>query len=308
MTVTQSRPAAGTGPPTRSRPRRLLAAALAAVLVAALVLSGVWWSGHRWQTVWSDGFDGEAGAPPSQDWIVDTGTQYPGGAPAWGTGEVQTYTDDPANLAQDGEGHLAITATRDAGGAWRSGRIETRRTDFMASPGGSLKVTARIKVPDGGQGYWAAFWMLGEGFRADPTDWPGAGEIDVLETIGREPSTVHGTLHCGTAPGGPCFESNGISGARSVPDGTPLSAAFHDYSVEWDRSGDVEELRWYLDGELFHTVHADDVPAAVWEQATHHGFFLLLNLAIGGGWPGNPDDTTRPGRTMLVDSVSVQRR
>lgn len=305
MTVTESRPTAGAGPPTRRR----ASAVVAALLVAVLLAAGVWWwSSQRWQQVWRDDFDGAAGAPPSQDWIVDTGTQYPGGAPAWGTGEVQAYTDDPANLAQDGEGRLAITPTRDEAGAWRSGRIETRRTDFAAEPGGMLRVASRIRVPDGGQGYWAAFWMLGEGFRADPTYWPGAGEIDVLETIGRAPSTVHGTLHCGTAPGGPCRENDGLGGARSVPDGTPLSAGFHEYSVEWDRTGDVEELRWFLDGDLFHTVHADDVPAAVWQEATHHGFFLLLNVAVGGGWPGAPDGTTTPGRPMLVDWVSVQRR
>lgn len=290
------------------RPRRTTALVACGLVVLLAALGTWWWTTQRWQTEWRDDFDASAGSLPSQDWIVDTGTQYPGGAPNWGTGEVQTYTDDPANVGHDGDGHLRITPTVDASGAWRSGRIETRRTDFAAEPGGELRVTSRIKVPDGGQGYWAAFWMLGEGFRENVTDWPGAGEIDILEVVARKPTTVHGTLHCGTSPGGPCTETDGLAGARSVPDGTPLSAGFHDYAVVWDRTGTTEELRWYLDGDLFHTVRSSDVPAAVWERATGRGFFVLLNVAIGGGWPGPPDGTTTPGRPMLVDSVAVERR
>jgi beta-glucanase (GH16 family) len=262
----------------------------------------------RWDVVWSDDFDGASGSAPSaQNWILSTGTSYPGGAPQWGTGEIQTYTRDSENVRLDGEGNLVITATRDAAGAWRSARLESARSDFQPPPGGALEVSARLKLPNGGRGYWGAFWMLGKDFRGDYTNWPGVGEIDIMEYIGRQPSSVFGTLHCGTAPGGPCGEPNGIGGGHTQPDGSALSDAFHTFSIQWDRSGSTEQIRWYLDGERFFTVNADDVDAATWKQATDHGFFVLLNLAIGGGWPGPPDDSTRPGASMIVDRVWVSQ-
>ena len=282
------------------------AVVLAVILVVALLVVR-----HRdgWQTVWRDDFAGAAGSPPSaQTWQFDTGTSYPGGPAQWGTGEIQTYTEDPAQIALDGNGRLRITATRDDAGAWRSARIETRRQDFSPPPGGTLAVEARMKLPDGGQGYWPAFWMLGEGFRGDNGAWPGIGEIDVLENVGKEPGVVHGTLHCGVAPGGPCRENDGLGGSYPSPDGTPFSADFHTYSVQWDRSSPSEEIRWYVDAHQYHVVRASDVDAATWARATGHGFFLLLNVAIGGSWPGPPDASTRPGSSMLVDSVSVSQR
>jgi beta-glucanase (GH16 family) len=308
---------AASGPPstaaadrTRRRRRRVLAAT--AAVVVAVVFASLAYAVFRratWQTVWSEDFTGAAGtAPSSASWRYDTGTGYPGGAPQWGTGEVQSYTADRAEIALDGEGHLRITPTRDEAGAWRSARIESRRQDFRPPAGGTLAVEAKIKISDGGQGYWPAFWMLGEGFRDDPTAWPGIGEIDILENIGREPGIIHGTLHCGVAPGGPCQENTGLGGAYTSPDGTPMSARFHTYSVQWDRSAAIEEIRWYVDGHQYHVVRASDVDAATWARATGHGFFLLLNVAIGGSWPGLPDASTRPGSSMLVDSVSVSQR
>ena len=258
--------------------------------------------------VWSDNFAGPSGSAPAKGkWLLTTGTSYPGGAPQFGTGEIQTYTDDPANVGLDGDGHLVITATRDAGGAWRSARVETRRTDFQPAAGGTLEVSARIKVPAPSQGYWPAFWMLGEGFRGNYVNWPGIGEIDIMENIGRQPGLVYATLHCGTAPGGPCRENDGIGARYSLPDGQPLSAAFHTYSIQWDRSTPREEIRWYVDGQQFHTVHADDVDATTWANATGHGFFILLNLAIGGALPGGPDATTTSGGSMVVDEVTVRK-
>jgi beta-glucanase (GH16 family) len=289
--------------------RPVLVGAVVVVVLAVLVPLAVVLLGREpaWKPVWSEDFDGDRGAPPSaRTWIVDTGTGYPGGAQQWGTGELQTYVDDPANLSLDGDGNLKITATRDSSGQWRSGRLETRRADFQPSPGGRLKVSARVKVPDGGPGYWAAFWMLGAPFRPAHTDWPATGEIDVMENIGSEPLTVHSTLHCGIYGGGPCKETFGLGGARTA--GQAFSADFHTYAVEWDRSLRTEELRWYVDGKLFHTVRATDVDRDTWTRATGHGFFVLFNLAIGGGWPGPPTADTRPGASMLVDQVSVSRQ
>jgi beta-glucanase (GH16 family) len=264
-------------------------------------------SSGGWQPVWRDDFSGAAGSAPSTaNWQFDTGTSYPGGAPQWGTGEIESYTADRANAQLNGSGQLRITATRDASGAWRSARLETRRTDFAAPAGGALRVEARIKTPEAGAGYWPAFWMLGGNFRGVYTNWPGVGEIDIMENKGSEPSTVHGTFHCGITPGGPCGENNGISGAYRASNA--LSAGFHTYGVEWDRSRQPEQIRWYVDGHTYWTVRSTDVPPAVWAQATHHGFFVLLNLAIGGSFPGPTDAGTRSGGAMTVDSVSVSRR
>jgi hypothetical protein len=287
---------------TRSRITVTAVVTAAVVTVVLITLLLVHRSGP--ETVWSDDFEGDAGSSPSSsNWILDTGTGYPGGPVGWGTGEIETYTKDPANVSLDGSGNLKITPTRDAAGGWRSARLESRRSDFRPQPGKILTVEARIDLPDGGQGYWGAFWMLGAPFRPSHTAWPGSGEIDIMEHLGSEPSLVHGTLHCGVYNGGPCHETTGLGGSRS---GT--TDGFHTYSIEWDRSAGTEEMRWYVDGTLYHRVAASDVSSPAWKEATDHGYFLLLNVAIGGGWPGLPDATTRPGAPMLVDRVSVRER
>jgi len=283
----------------------VLAAACGAGGFAALHRGGA----DSWTPVWQDDFSGKAGSlPDAGRWLVDTGTQYPGGAPAWGTGEQQVYTADPANVQQDGRGHLTITATRDESGGWRSGRIETRRDTFKPAEGQTLKVEARIRLPAGGRGYWAAFWMLGKDFRPSHTDWPAAGEMDILEHIGSEPSSAHGTFHCGTNPGGPCRETDGLSGTYTDPDGAELASTFHDYALQWDRSKPTEELRWYVDGHRYFTVKESQVPAPVWSRATKSGFFVLFNLAVGGQWPGPPDQSTKSGAQLVVDRVTISRR
>jgi beta-glucanase (GH16 family) len=286
----------------------LVALAVVVVLGAAgLVATRGTSSNGSWTPLWQDDFSGASGTEPSStNWSMSTGTSYPGGAAQWGTGEQETYTRDPANVALDGSGHLRITATRDASGAWRSARLETNRTDFQAPAGGQLRVEAKIKTPDGGAGYWPAFWMLGAPFRGVYTNWPGIGEVDIMENSGGVPATVHGTLHCGVNPGGPCNETNGLSEKYNA--GTALSGGFHTYAVVWDRSHPTEEIRWYVDDHLYSTVRSSQMDAATWAKATHHGFFVLLNLAIGGSFPGPTDAQTRPGASMLVDSVSVSRR
>lgn len=298
--------------PHRRRSRRTVIVVLATVLA---LLAGVGWyawhttsTSRSWTNVWTDDFNGTTGAAPSQqNWQLSTGTSYPGGAAQWGTGEIETYTADRANASLDGSGHLRITAERDASGTWRSARLETRRTDFQAPAGGQLRVQARIQVPDSGPGIWPAFWMLGQSFRGVYTNWPGIGEIDIMENKGSEPSIAHGTMHCGVAPGGPCHEFDGLSASYQAPSGR-LSAGFHTYAVEWDRSQPVEEIRWYVDGQKYFAVRSTDVDARTWADATHHGFFVLLNLAVGGSFPGPTNADTRTSATMTVDSVSVSSR
>lgn len=265
------------------------------------------------EEVWRTDFDGDAGTLPSaDDWIIDTGTGYEGGPPNWGTGEVQTYTDSPENLQLDGDGHLKITALKD-GNTWTSGRIETKRTDFAAPEGGKLRIEASLRTPevtgDAALGYWPAFWTLGDEYRGNYQNWPGVGEFDIMENVNGE-NTTHGVLHCGVNPGGPCNETEGLGESHECAGS--CQSEFHEYALEHDRSGETEELRWYVDGEQFHSVSQSVMDADTWRNATGHGHFILLNLAMGGAFPDKasgrqtPTAATEPGASLLVDHVSVQ--
>ncbi|MET7921524.1 glycoside hydrolase family 16 protein [Streptomyces avermitilis] len=265
-----------------------------------------------WSQVFLDDFNGAAGSGVSTaNWQYDTGTSYPGGAANWGTGEVETMTSSTNNVSLDGNGNLRITPLRDSAGNWTSGRIETHRTDFQPPAGGTLRVESRIQLPNvtgaAAKGYWPAFWLLGAPYRGNYQNWPSVGELDVMENV-QGLNTDWATVHCGTNPGGPCNETSGIGGSMSCT-GTTCQAGFHTYAMEWDRSTSTEEIRFYLDGVNFHTVKASQVDATTWANATNHGFFLILNVAMGGGFPaafgGGPDSGTDPGHPMVVDYVQV---
>jgi beta-glucanase (GH16 family) len=297
--------------------RRLLGATAAAgaltlgLIVTLTANASVPPTPSGWTLVWSDDFTGAAGTQVNgANWLYDLGTSYPGGAPNWGTGEIETMTNSTANVYQDGGGNLVIKPIRAADGSWTSGRIETQRTDFQPPAGGKLRIEGRIQMPNvtgaAAQGYWPAFWTLGAPFRGVYTNWPGVGEIDIMENVNGA-NTVWGTLHCGVAPGGPCNEFTGLGGSRSPCPGATCQSAFHTYSIEWDRGVSPEQLRWYVDGIQYHTVNASQVDATTWANATNHGFFIILNVAIGGSWPGNPTSSTVSGVPMLVDYVAVYR-
>ena len=243
-----------------------------------------------WALSWSDEF--ESGSRPDESrWAYDLG----GGG--WGNQELQTYTTRAENVAVR-DGSLVITAraerftgTDGIARDFTSARLKTK--DRFAQTYG--KFEARIKVPRG-QGLWPAFWMLGADI--DAVGWPQCGEIDVMEHIGREPATIHGTLH------GPGYSgAGGPSASAPSPDGAPFAKGFHVYAVEWEPG----EIRWYLDGRRYHSWKASDVPAGA-RWVFDHDFFLLLNVAVGGAWPGNPDPTTTFPQEMVVDYVRVYRR
>ncbi|MBM7087573.1 glycoside hydrolase family 16 protein [Streptomyces sp. NPDC014603] len=265
-----------------------------------------------WNQVFLDDFDGPAGSGVNtSNWRYSTGTGYPGGPANWGTGEIETMTSSTQNVSLDGNGNLRITPRRDAAGNWTSGRIETNRADFQPPAGGKLRVESRIQVPNvtgaAAKGYWPAFWMLGAPYRGNWWNWPSVGELDIMENT-QGMNTVFATMHCGTAPGGPCNENSGI-GSSTTCQGTTCQAGFHTYRLEWDRSTSVEEIRFYLDDRHFHTVRANQVDATTWANATNHGYFIILNVAMGGGFPdafgGGPDAGTQPGHPMVVDYVQV---
>ncbi|MFV0132662.1 glycoside hydrolase family 16 protein [Streptomyces sp. HMX87] len=309
------------GTPRRRRPLRRTLVAVVGVLGLAVTATAV--TGPTaaaaappppsgWTQVFVDDFDGPAGSGVNTTrWQYATGTSYPGGPANWGTGEIETMTSSTDNVSLDGSGNLRITPRRDAAGNWTSGRIETNRTDFQPPAGGKLRVEARIQVPNvtgaAAKGYWPAFWMLGAPYRGNYWNWPAVGELDILENT-QGLNTVWATMHCGTSPGGPCNENSGIGGSTACP-GTTCQAGFHTYRLEWDRSGSVEEIRFYLDGNNFHTVRENQVDATTWANATDHGFYIILNVAMGGGFPdafgGGPDAGTQPGHPMVVDYVQV---
>jgi beta-glucanase (GH16 family) len=263
-----------------------------------------------WTQVWSDEFNGSANTGVStSNWLYDTGTGYGcSGCPAnWGTGEIETMTNSTANVYQDGSGHLAIKPIRSASGSWTSGRIETQRTDFAAPSNGILAIEASLQMPNvtgaAAQGYWPAFWTLGTPFRGNYLNWPSIGEIDIMENVNGV-NTEYGTFHCGTSSGGPCNETSGIGG-NSACSPTTCQAAYHTYRMELDKSVSPNQIRWYLDGVNFFTVNSSQFDATTWSNATNHGFFVILNVAMGGGWPGSPTASTTSGAPMLVDYVRV---
>ncbi|MFF4648537.1 1,3-beta-glucanase [Streptomyces sp. NPDC001380] len=263
---------------------------------------------------WSGDLSGAAGsAPSSADRIADTGTSCPGGAANRGTGEVESCTADPADLQQDGSGNLRIAPIRCSRGRWTSGRIETPRTDLRAAPGGKALIQARIRMPavtgSAAAGYGPAFRTLGDAYRGDHQDRPGIGEFDVTENVNGVTS-VRGTLHCGTDPGGPCNETGGPGAGTPCP-ATACQGAFRTHGFAWDRSTTQEALRRYVDGTLHHSATSDQTDTTTWTDATHHGRFLLLNVAMGGAVPEAfsnqpaPTRSTASGVPMPVDHVAV---
>ncbi len=253
---------------------RILMAILAALAPAA-AQSG-------WKLVWSDEFD--APAIDRSKWTYDIG------AGGWGNAELEFYTDTPENSYIE-DGKLVIKAI--SGDRYTSARMLTRGK-YSVTYG---RVEARIQVPFG-QGIWPAFWMLGDDIGT--VGWPKCGEIDIMEVIGKEPSTVYGTPHMPPLSG-----SGSVSrgGKYTLPGGARIHDAYHVFAVEWE----PEEIRWYFDDVLYHTFKKSETPAnATW--IFNKPFHLLLNVAVGGRWPGYPDSTTQFPQYMRVDYVRVYQR
>jgi hypothetical protein len=270
---------------------------------------------EAWQTIWSDDFNGTGSVDPSL-WICDTGTSYPGGSANWGTGEIEVYACDLNNIFESG-GYLNIRALHsgsDPQTNWTSARIETVRADFQPPVSGIMAVEARIQLPNvnstNGLGYWPAFWMLGAPYRGNYQNWPGIGEIDVMENVNGLNRWM-GTLHCGVNPNGPCNEPSGIGNYLTDFDPS-FQSAFHTFRVEIDRSIVPAQIRWYIDGANVFFVNADQMDETTWTNTIDHGFFIILNLAMGGGLPNalagstTPTSDTISDGAMLVDYVRVE--
>ncbi|MBA2709226.1 MAG: family 16 glycosylhydrolase [Tatlockia sp.] len=264
----------------------------------------------NWTLIWSDEFNKAKGTSVDETkWIYDLGTSYcPDCPPNWGTGEIEINTKSTANVYHDGRGHLAIKPIK-SGDTWTSGRIETKRTDFQPGAYGVMAVEASIQLPDvgphEGKGYWPLFWMMGDAYRGNYRNTPETGEIDILENV-KGQNIVHGTFHCGTLEDGPCFESTGLGGTM-LGFAPSLQKGFHKFRMELDRSLTPQQIRFYVDNVNYLSLSANKVDAKTWNDATNHGFFMILNVAIGG-WGGMPNHETRSGKPMLIDYVRVYYR
>ena len=292
---------------------KLLAVTLAAGVTArgfvVISVPTVAAAAPTWTTTFRDDFSG-TGLPNSDDWQLTLGTSYPGGPANFGTGEIETLTNDPANVDVR-NGHLVITPQRDAAGAWTSARVETTRANFKPPAGGVMHVESRVQMPNvtgaEAMGYWPAFWMLGSPYRADRWSWPGIGEFDIMENV-QGLNWSYNVLHCGSAPGAvPATSRRASTTAAAACQVTTCQAGFHTYAIEWDRTGAADQLRWYIDGTLTFTVNQSQVPAAIWSSlADHAGYFIILNVAIGGAFPnklgGGP--TAPPSRAFRCWSTT----
>jgi polygalacturonase len=232
-----------------------------------------------WNLVWSDEFSGTS--IDSANWNFETGCS------GWGNSELENYTSNSTNAYVSG-GNLVINAVNTGGGScgYTSARMTTKNKVHFTYG----KIEARIKTPYG-QGMWPAFWMLGSDI--DTAPWPACGEIDIMEMIGGgagKDNFCYGTGH---------WDNNGhasYGGNTSVAWPAKLADNFHTYTIEWDAS----QLRWYFDGVLYNTLNTN---GASMEEFTGKDFFIILNVAVGGTWPGNPDGTTIFPQQMLVDYV-----
>jgi beta-glucanase (GH16 family) len=239
--------------------------------------------------VWSDEFNGPVGSGPDPTkWTYDLG----GGG--WGNNELEVYTNslqnasivaDPA--ATDGTA-LDIQAIKQSDGTYTSARLKTQGLQSWTY--GRFEARARLPY---GQGMWPAFWLLGSNIGS--VGWPNCGEIDAMENIGREPSTVHGTMH------GPGYSgANGITASYTLPNGQQFKDAYHTFDVDWTPT----TITWSVDGQVYETRTRADLPQGT-NWVFDHSFFVLLNLAVGGNWPGNPDGTTVFPQNYLIDYVRI---
>jgi beta-glucanase (GH16 family) len=243
----------------------------------------------EWKLVWNDEFDG-----PSLDykkWEIEVN------AFGGGNNELQIYTDRKENVRVE-DGYLVLEGRRDNHGIagtvreYSSGRIRSkRRGDWKYG-----KFETRAKLP-AGQGVWSAIWML-------PTEekygtWASSGEIDIMEFKGQEPDVVWGTLHYGSQ-----WPGTKHTGDTYKLDKGNFTNDFHIFTLEWEAG----TIRWYVDGKLTQTQTKWESNGGKFPAPFDQEFHILLNLAIGGGFPGNPDGTTRFPREMLVDYVRVYQR
>ena len=258
------------------------------VVLLGLLMAFAGMYGQNWKLVWADEFDGDTLNTQKWSYMIGDGTEY--GISGWGNNELQYYREQNVKVAN---GVLTITAKREniETSQFTSGRIRTINLGDWTY--GKFEFRAKMPV---GQGLWAAIWML-------PTDnsyggWAASGEIDIMEYLGHDTARVHGTIHYGGQ-----WPANQYRGTDYVTADTAFHKKFHTFALEWEEG----ELRWYVDGELF-----QDLGSGMWYSSSaafpapfNRRFHLLINLAVGGNWPGSPDLTTTFPQELVLDYVRV---
>lgn len=234
---------------------------------------------------WSDEFN--TTGLNSSIWTNQNGDGCPNLC-GWGNNELEYYTDRPENIFfQDGK--LIIEARKEnySGKTYTSSKILTSgKKSFKFG-----RIDIRAKLPKG-KGIWPAFWLLPQNNVYG--GWPSSGEIDLMEMIGHEAGRVYGTIHYGPGPG-----SIQISRNYNLPSGIIFNDEFHVFSLEWKQ----DQLKWFVDGNLYSTVNKSDLGAS--NYPFNENFFLIFNLAVGGNWPGNPDASTYFPQWLIVDYVRL---
>jgi beta-glucanase (GH16 family) len=245
---------------------------------------------QSWTLVWSDEFDAAQLDP--EVWFFENGDGSQYGIPGWGNNELQWYLEDSAELR---DGKLVITAREESvsGKNYTSARINTR--DRFAFRYGRIEASIRLPA---GQGIWPAFWMLPQGDAYGT--WAASGEIDIVEAVnlgGTGGNNIFGTIHYGGE-----WPNNQFSGNEYlVP--ADATAEFHTYVLEWDSS--VPEMRWYVDGILYSTQNSWSTTSAPYPAPFDENFYILLNVAVGGNFPGPPNSSTVFPVEMEVDYVRI---
>jgi len=252
-----------------------------------------------WTLAWSDEFDGPAGSRvDATRWGHDLGDGCGNGICGWGNNEKEYYTDATDNVSLDGQGHLQIVARQAPAGLtcyygacrYTSGKVTTRGK-LNAAPG---RVEARLKLPSG-QGLWPAFWMLGSGFPS--VSWPACGELDIMENKGSTPSATSSAIH------GPGYSGNTPFARLTQLAGGGVTSEFHTYAVEWDG----ESVRFSVDSAVHYSVARSEL-LQYGSSVIGQPYFVILNLAVGGQFDGDPRSDAIFPATMLVDWVRVYSR
>lgn len=232
------------------------------------------------QLVWSDDFNGAAGElPDASKWGFDIGNNN-----GWGNAELENYTNNPENVALDGNGNLIITAIQ-TGNTFTSARVKTQNL-FSQAYG---RFEARLKTPYG-PGVWPAFWMLGA--NVGEVGWPQCGEIDVMELKGQSPNVINGTIH------GPGYSAgNAISSSYALRN-SRFDLDYHIFAVEWSE----DQIDFFCDDYLYKRIKKSDVPG---QWVYDHPFYMILNIAVGGNYVGFPTAQTPFPQKMTIDYVRV---
>lgn len=233
---------------------------------------------------WADEFNGSS--LNLSDWSFENGDGCPGIC-GWGNNELEYYTERPDNLFfQDGKMIIEAKKENYAGKSYTSSKILTRGKKIFKYG----RIDIRAKLPKG-KGIWPAFWLLPQ--YNVYGGWPKSGEIDMMEMIGHEPNRTYGTLHFGPGPG-----STQLGGNYTLPSGI-FNDEFHVFSIEWKQN----QIKWLVDGNVYSTHTSSDFGTN--NYPFNEDFFLIVNMAVGGNWPGNPDATTYFPQWLILDYIRV---